>query len=128
MDPSSGAASVAIKTFRDLIVWQKSMQLVMSVYHVSEHLPAVEKFGLGSQLRRSAVSVPANIAEGHERHSRGDFRRHVSIASGSLAELETHLEIGRRLGYVETASLEEAQLLTTEVGRMLSTLLRRLRT
>ncbi len=118
---------MAIQNYRDLIVWQKSMDLAMTAYRLTESFPSRERFGLAVQLQRSAVSVPANIAEGHERHSRGDFRRHVSIASGSLAELETHLELSVRLGYLSAEFLGEARLLTVEVGRMLSTLLRRLR-
>ena len=119
---------VAIQNYRDLIVWQKSMDLTTAVYRLAGSFPANERFGLTSQMQRSAVSVPTNIAEGHERHSRGDFRRHVSIASGSLAELETHLEIATRLGYLAPGATDEPRLLTVEVGRMLSTLLRRLRT
>ena len=115
-----------IRTYRDLIVWQKSMELATLAYHLSKLLPSNERFGLAVQLQRCAVSIPSNIAEGHERHSRGDFRRHVSIASGSLAELETQMEIAR-LAYLPAQLLGEPRELTVEVGRMLSTLLRRLR-
>ena len=104
------------------------MELTTSVYRLSEGLPPAERFGLAAQMRRSAVSIPANIAEGHERHSRGDYRHHVSIASGSLAELETHLELTVRLGYWGEDAVKAPRLLTVEVGRMLSSLLRRLRT
>ena len=118
---------MTIRDYRDLIVWQKSMDLTTIAYRLTDLFPAKERFGLVSQVQRRAASIPTNIAEGHERHSGGDFRRHVSIASGSLAELETHLEIVRRLGYVSEDSLAGPRLLTVKVGRMLSTLLRKLR-
>lgn len=116
-----------IRNYRDLIVWQKSVELATSVYRLTESFPTKERFGLSVQMQRCAVSISSNIAEGHERHSRGDFRRHVSIASGSLAELETQLEIASRLGYSSAGGLEEIRLMTMEVGRIISTLLRRLR-
>jgi four helix bundle protein len=104
------------------------MELTTSVYRLSEGFPPAERFGLAAQMRRSAVSIPANIAEGHERHSRGDYRHHVSIAGGSLAELETHVELAVRLGYLGVDAVTAPRLLMVEVGRMLSSLLRRLRT
>ena len=119
---------MTIRDYRDLIVWQKSVDLATKVYRLTNAFPAGERFGLVTQMQRAVVSIPANLAEGHERHSRGDFRRPVSIASGSLAELETHIEIAQRLGYTTANLLEEIRLGTVEVGRMLSTLLRRLRT
>ena len=90
---------MSIKSFRDLIVWQKGMDLATLVYRETSRFPSTERFGLTAQIRGAAVSVPANLAEGHERHARGAHRRHVSIALGSLAELDTHLELGLRLGY-----------------------------
>lgn len=115
-----------IRSYRDLIVWQKSMDLTVAVYRLSRQLPAAERFGLMSQVQRAAASVPANIAEGHERRSRGDFRRFVSVARGSLAEVETHLELIDRLDYVAKEVTKPLELLASEVGRMLSVLLRRL--
>jgi len=73
-----------IKSYRDLIVWQKSMTLAVEIYQLTRRLPTREQFGIASQLRRASVSIPANLAEGHARGSRGDFRRHVSVARGSL--------------------------------------------
>lgn len=116
-----------IKSYRDLIVWQKSMTLTVAIYRLARRLPAREQFGFSSQLQRASVSIPANLAEGHSRGSRGDFRRHVSVARGSLAELETHLELVRRVGLVSATETAAAESLTEEVGRMLSALLRRLK-
>ena len=117
---------MTIRHFRDLLVWQKAMSLATQVYGVTRLLPAGERFGLVVQMQRAAVSVPANLAEGHERHSRGDFRRFVSIALGSLAELDTLLELAERLCYVNEAQLKGPRTLADEVGRMLSALLHRL--
>lgn len=116
-----------IKSYRDLIVWQKSMALTVEIYRLTRKLPVREQFGLVSQLQRAAVSIPANIAEGHSRGSRGDYRRHVSVARGSLAELETHLELTRLLGLAPEGATASAETLATEVGRMLSALLHRLK-
>jgi four helix bundle protein len=118
---------MSIRSYRDLIVWQKSMDLATAVHRRTRSLPAMERFGLGAQLSRAAVSIPSNIAEGHERDSRADYRRHVSIARSSTAELETQLELAARLGYL---GLEETRVLMTlagEVGRMLTSLRGRLR-
>jgi len=103
------------------------MDLATTVYRITKAFPSEERFGITSQLRRSVTSIPANVAEGHERHSRGDYRRHVSIASGSLAELETHLEIALRMEYLTPELFGEIRSSTVEVGRMLAALLRRLR-
>jgi four helix bundle protein len=104
------------------------MDLAVEVYHLARTLPDAERFGLASQLQRAATSIPSNLAEGHERRSRGDFRRHVSMARGSVAEIETQLELGRRVGLLAEDASRSVELLAAEVGRMLSTLLRRLKT
>jgi len=116
-----------IKSYRDLIVWQKSMTLAVETYQLTRRLPTREQFGIASQLRRASVSIPANLAEGHARGSRGDFRRHVSVARGSLAEVETHLELTRRIGLITRKETATVESLAAEVGRMLSALLRRLK-
>jgi four helix bundle protein len=116
-----------IKSYRDLIVWQKSMALVVEIYRLTRKLPTREQFGIVSQLQRAAISIPANVAEGHSRGSRGDYRRHVSVARGSLAEMETHLELTWRLGLLPQGGCAPAESLANEVGRMLSTLLYRLK-
>ncbi len=89
-----------VEHHKDLAVWQQGVELVADVYSMSRELPADERFGLTSQMRRAAISVPANIAEGAARGSRAEFARFVLIARGSLAELETHLYVANRLGFV----------------------------
>lgn len=91
---------MSLQTYRDLAVWQKSLDLVESIYLMTAALPTTERFGLTSQLQRAAVSIPANIAEGYGRLHRGDYVHHLAIARGSLMELETHLCIAVRLGFV----------------------------
>jgi four helix bundle protein len=103
------------------------MDLVEQCYRLSERFPRSEEFGLRAQVRRSAVSVPSNIAEGNGRSTTGDYLRHVSIAHGSLMELETQLLIAGRLQYLEPASIDQALAQTDEIGRMLTSLARRLR-
>ena len=107
------------KNFRDLKVWQLGMQLAEEVYHLSQQFPKYETYGLCSQIQRAAVSVPANIAEGHAIGSTKDFARFLGIAQGSLAELETHLMLAERMKYgnpIEIGSIlsrcgEEARML-----------------
>ena len=91
---------VGARNYSDLVVWQKAMDFVVTVYGLSAAFPAAEQFGLTSQLRRSVVSVPSNIAAGEGRESPGDFRRFLSIPHGSLPEAETHLIIPNRLHYL----------------------------
>lgn len=116
-----------IRSYRDLEVWKRSMDLVTSCYALSDGLPSSETYGLRSQIRRAAVSIPANIAEGHGRDHLKDYLRHLSIANGSLKELETHLLITARLGYSKQDHIETLLRTTSEVGRMLSGLSRKLR-
>jgi len=92
----------SISSFRDLRVWQQGVDLVEQVYRISQSFPKCETYGLTGQMRRAAVSVPANIAEGHIRKHTKVFLNHLSIALGSLAELQTELEIAVRLGYVSS--------------------------
>jgi four helix bundle protein len=98
------------------------MDLVTEVYSVTRTFPADERFGLTSQLRRAAVSVPSNIAEGNRRPTRTEYRRFVSIARGSLAEVETQMEVARRLGFASGAKLALTDELSTRVGQMLTRL------
>lgn len=109
---------MGVKTYRDLVAWQKAMDLVVEVYRVSAQFPRAELYGLTSQIRRSAVSVPSNIAEGQGRGVGNEFGRHVRIAQGSLQETETQLLIAERLSYVSQISLGPVMLLTEEVGRL----------
>jgi four helix bundle protein len=108
-----------VKSYKDLAVWQKAMDMTSVVYRVTADLPVDERFGLISQARRAAVSVPANLAEGHRRGSTRDYLRFVSIAAGSLAELETLIELAVRLYSIQSTSLEELVSRTDEVGRMI---------
>ena len=106
-------------SFRELVVWQRAMQLTVAVYKLSQDLPREEMFGLTSQMRRSAVSVPSNIAEGHSRLNTAEFRQFLGIARGSNSELQTQLEIAKTLGYSNPNSIGTAEKLSHEVGRML---------
>ena len=115
-----------VKSYKDLAVWQKAMDLVIICYRISSQLPKTEIYGLSSQIRRAAVSIPANIAEGKVRNHIGDYIRHLSIANVSLKELETHLLIVNRLSYLEIKHIEPALKLSDEVGRMLNSLIDKL--
>ena len=117
---------MAISDYRDLEVWQLAMELVVGCHKCSASFPSEEKFGLTSQLRRAAVSVPANIAEGHGRASTKAFLNHLSIATGSLKEVETHLLIAIRLGYVTGDDVVPLLEMSSRVGRMLTGLKRSL--
>lgn len=88
-----------ISNYQDLTVWQQAMDLVIECYQLAKHFPNFEQYGLTSQLQRAAVSIPANIAEGHDRAYTKEYLRHLSIAKGSLTELETHIHIAKRLSY-----------------------------
>jgi four helix bundle protein len=117
---------MALLHYRELVVWRKSLALVTDVYRLTAHFPNEETYGLKSRIRRAAVSVPANIAEGQGRWSRGEFRQFLGHARGSLFELETHVLIAQNLEYVSGA--ESAHFLTRihEVGRLLNGLLKSL--
>ena len=115
-----------VKSYRDLKVWQAAMDLTALVYGLSLDLPGDERFGLISQMRRAAVSVPANIAEGHQRSSPKDFLRFLSIANGSLAEVETLIQLAARLHSISSTSVEELLGKADVLGKMLRTLRQRL--
>jgi four helix bundle protein len=114
------------KGFHKLIVWQKAHQLVLLVYKFSESFPKSELFGLVSQLRRAAVSVPANIAEGYAAGGKGQFGRFLDIAQGSLAEVEYYLVLSRDLKYINEKQCDEAENLRGEVGFLLYRLIKSL--
>lgn len=114
-------------SYRDLIVWQKAMDLVGVAYRLSKQLPAHETYGLASQIQRAAVSVPANIAEGRGRKYRAEYLHHLSVANGSLKELETHLLIAVRLKYLSDEAVESALRQSEEVGRMIFGLIEKTR-
>jgi four helix bundle protein len=115
-----------IESYRDLLVWQKGMDIVESVYRLTDKLPTDERWGLNSQMRRAAVSIPANIAEGYGRQATGEYRHHLSIARGSLLELETHLLVCQRLGLLTTKEtgfvLDEIQQLSKMFAALISKL------
>jgi len=112
--------------YQELIAWQKAMDLVLRVYEITDLFPQKELFGLTNQLRRSAVSVPSNIAEGQGRNTTGDFIRFLSIARGSLQELETQILIASRLRYVDISVERELIAMTDETSRLISGLSRSL--
>ena len=112
-----------IQTYRDLIVWQKSMKLVTSVYELTKQFPATELYGLASQIQRAAVSIPSNIAEGYGRKSNQDFARFLQIAKGSLFELQTQLEIANNLNYLNQDQLSSFSQFTLEIEKMLGSLI-----
>ena len=105
---------------KDLLAWREAMSLVEAVYRDTENFPRDETFGLRAQVRRAAVSVPSNIAEGSGRNSPGELRQFVGIASGSLAELETQLELSVRLGFMVSGATAIRQ--TDRVGRLVNAL------
>jgi four helix bundle protein len=112
--------------FKDLLVWRKGIQLVKEIYKLTKSFPADEKFGLISQMRRAAVSIPSNIAEGQARKTTGEFIQFLSHAEGSLAELDTHLVLAVELGYSNTSQVVSATDLVSELKRMLNGLRRTL--
>lgn len=114
------------RKYQKLLVWQEAMDLVAGVYRVTEPLPVTERFGLCQQLRRAAVSIPSNIAEGAGRHSDKEFIRFLNIANGSLLEVETQLLIALQLKYIE--EINELQNSIDKIFAMLSSLKRKLKT
>ena len=114
------------KRYQELIVWQKAMETVTEIYRLTRNFPKEEMYGLVSQLRRAADSIPSNIAEGQGRRSKGEFRQFLGIARGSYAELETQIEIAKNLGFLATPNPIDEQL--AEVGRLLNGLINSLAT
>jgi four helix bundle protein len=113
-------------SYRELIVWQKSMSLVTLIYKLVVQLPENEKYGLTSQIKRSAISIPSNIAEGYGRNYRKDYSRFLQIARGSLFENQTQLEIAVNLDFIKIEDLEEIKELSIEVEKMLNSLIKKL--
>ncbi|WP_010663277.1 four helix bundle protein [Marinilabilia salmonicolor] len=114
-------------SFKDLLVWQKSMNLTVTVHSSIKKLPQIENFGLISQMQRSVVSVPSNIAEGYGRNQTRDFIRFLQISMGSLYELQTQMEICYRLAYIEKEEYDNFDLDSVEIAKMLSALIRKLK-
>lgn len=114
-----------IKSYRDLLVWQKSMQLVTQVYRKTKLLPKEELYGLVTQMRKSAVSIPGNIAEGYGRNSTNDYLRFLQITNGSLYELQTQFEICLNLEYLKEEDFKSIHEQSREIERMLSSLIKK---
>lgn len=112
-----------VQSYRDLIAWQTSMDLVVEIYSSTQSFPRAETYGLISQLRRAAVSIPSNIAEGHDRLSTGEFKQFLGHARGSLVEVETQILISQRLGSLEPGQSSNLLKRTTEIAKILNGLL-----
>ena len=123
---SSKIPSRKIRGYRDLIVWQKGMDLVVETYRLGQALPNEERYVLKDQMLRASISIPSNVAEGHGRMSKGEFLRYLGISRGSLHELETLIEVCQRVGYLDGSALSKAKLLADEEGAMLWTLMEKL--
>lgn len=108
-----------IQSFRDLQVWQRSMEMTLRVYRLTQGFPREEQYGITSQLRRAAVSIPANIAEGQGRLNKGEFIQFLGIARGSNCEVQTLLEVARELGFGDSTMLRETYALSEGTGKML---------
>lgn len=118
---------MSVKNYQELLVWQKAMDLVEAIYRTTTNFPNAELYGLTSQVRRAAVSIAANIAEGQGRTTTREFLNFLSIANGSLRELETHVLISSRLGYINGRGTTELIQRAAEVGRLLNGLVNSLR-
>jgi four helix bundle protein len=112
-----------VSSYRDLLAWQKAMELITEIYRVSQKFPSEELYGLISQMRRAAVSIPTNIAEGQGRLTKGEFSQFLGNARGSLLELETQLLVARNLDYLDEPTLKKLFELTSEVGHLVNGLL-----
>jgi four helix bundle protein len=113
-------------SFRDLVIWQRSIQMSVAIYKLTSVFPKEETYGLSSQLRRAGVSVASNIAEGYARSSRGEYKQFLGMARGSNSEVQTQLVIARELGFGSSQSLDIAEGLSGEVGKMMAAILRNL--
>lgn len=118
---------MSIRSFKDLMVWQKSIDLIDDVYRLSQRFPKSETYGLTSQVQRAAVSIAANIAEGNGRDSTKEYIHHLSFSLGSLAEVETFLVVSVRLGYATQQKIAAIESKANEIGRMLRSLQKALR-
>jgi len=121
-----GIKTTAIRSFKDLNVWKASMELVCDVYEVTRNFPDTERYGLTSQMRRCAISVPSNIAEGWSRNSARSFISYLNIAAGSMSELLTQLEIARRINYISEEKTIHLNLKGIEISKMLYMLIKKI--
>jgi len=118
---------MAVQNYRELIAWQKAMELAEAVYQVTKAFPRDETYGLASQLRRAAVSIPSNVAEGQGRRSTKEFAHFLGVAYGSLQETETQIVLASRLGYLQDGQETELLEQTAEVGKLINGLTKALR-
>jgi four helix bundle protein len=116
-----------MKTFRDLLIWQKSMNLVTEIYQLTNSSPKEEIYGLSSQIRRSAISIPSNIAEGYGRDGNSDYLRFLNISISSLFEIQTQLEISYNLKYINQIQFNKTNGESREIERMLSAFIRKIK-
>ncbi len=114
-------------SFKDLLVWQRAVQMSLAIYRLTSSFPASERFGLTNQLRRASVSVASNIAEGHGKSSRGEYLSFLGHARGSNGEVQTQLVISKGLGFGLQGSMRQAESLSDEVGRMLVVMMKKLK-
>ena len=119
---------MSVRNYRELVVWQKAMDLAEEAYVLTKLLPKDELYGLTNQIRRAAVSIPSNIAEGNSRHTPQDYIRFLGIARGSKAEVETQLEICLRVSYLTKDQTMSAMTLCSEIGKMLNSMIQKLQT
>lgn len=124
----SETSNYKLKSYKDLVAWQKAYQLCLTTYQTTKLFPKEEQYGLTSQARRSSLSIPSNIAEGYSRHSTGDYIRFLYIAYSSLAELETQLLLARDLNYIDLTKFDHLIKDHQEVQRILSGLIRSIKT
>jgi len=115
-----------VTSYKDLKVWQRSVELALSIYRLTKTFPAEERYGLTSQIQRAGVSVPSNIAEGYGRGTRKEYKQFLTIARGSTLEVQTQLIIENELGYCNLAALAQAESLSEEVSKMLYSLIQKL--
>jgi four helix bundle protein len=118
---------MTIRTYRDLFVWQRAMELVKEIYLLGKKMPPDEIYALTNQMKRAAISIPANIAEGHGRTGKKEFLHFLSIANGSRTELETELQICVKIGYLTDKDINNAMYLSIEIAKMLKSLMQKLR-
>lgn len=116
-----------IKSYRELLIWQKSIQVVTNIYKLTRDFPKEELFGLTSQMRRCAISIPSNIAEGFGRNSQGDFKRFLNISLGSTYELQTQIEISQNLEYLNTENYKYLMESCVELEKMMNSLVSKIK-
>jgi four helix bundle protein len=115
-----------VESHRELLVWQRAIQLSVAIYKLTASFPREELYGLTAQLRRAGVSIASNIAEGYGRGSRGEYKQFLAIARGSNLEVQTQLVIAKELHFASSASIDTAEALSEEVGKMLTVMLKKL--